>query len=143
MANFIVTIIELESTVELCKIHLLENHLFDPFVAFQYLDQFGQGYATKADILAFFDSYGVSISDQELDYLIYFKGRAAESKTHLTRTDCLFYDNFLKILTPATSNALSENLSAKRDRHAGRAHMLPSYVFNQFLALLDKEIQIF
>ena len=55
IAKFLRTVVELNKDLESTKINLVENHLFNPFVAYQYFDRFGQGYATKADIRAHFD----------------------------------------------------------------------------------------
>lgn len=143
VGKFIRTIIDLELNVEQAKIDLLENHLFNPYVAFKYFDRFNQGYATKQDVLAMFSKYSIDVTDQELDYLFYFKGKVGESVSVLTRPDVLFYENFLNILCPANSKALCANLSAQKDMHAGKAHNLPIYVFDQFADYLKKELKTF
>lgn len=143
VAKFLRTIIDLEIHVEQAKADLLENHLFNPYVAFQYFDRFNQGYATKADMRAMFQKYSITVSDQELDYLFYFKGKVGDSAGVLIRPDSLFYENFLNILTPAKGKLLASNLSAQKDMHAGRAHMLPSYVFDQFIEFLNKQLKTF
>ncbi len=141
VAKFLRTIIDLESIVEREKIALLENHLFNPFVAFQYFDRFGQGYATKADMRAMFAKYDVQVSEQDLDYLIYYKGGYGKFKPSLSRPDCFFYDNFLNLISPANSKKLADNLASRKDLHAGKAHLLPNYVFDQFLDYLRRELK--
>lgn len=143
VAKFIRTIVDLEQNVEQAKIDLLENHLFNPYVAFQYLDRFRQGYATKADIHAMFQKYSIDISDQEVDYLMYYKGKVGSSASSLSRPDAFFYENFLNLLAPSNSKSLASNLSAQKDIHAGKAQVLPSYVFDQFLDYLLKELKTF
>ena len=143
VAKFLRTIIDLELHVEHAKTDLLENHLFNPYVAFQYFDRFNQGYATKTDMHAMFKKYSIEVSDQELDYLFYFKGKVGESASVLLRPDALFYENFLNILTPANAKSLSSNLSAQKDMHAGKSHMLPTYVFDQFIDYVRKQLKSF
>ncbi len=104
VAKFLRTIVDLESVAERDKVDLLENHLFNPFVAYQYFDRFGQGYATKADIRAMLDKYSVVANEQDIDYLIYYKGGMGQFKASLSRPDCFFYDNFLNLIWTTDNN---------------------------------------
>ena len=143
IAQYLRTLIDCQKNVETLKVNLLENHLFNPYVAFQYFDRFGQGYATKADMKAFFVKNSVQVTDQDIDYLLFVRGRASDFNVALTRPDCLYYDNFLNILAPADSKKLADNLSSHRDYSAGKAQLLPNYVFSQFVDYLVQELKTF
>src|SRR3990167_526918 len=143
IAQYLRTLIDCQKNVETQKVNLLENHLFNPYVAYQYFDRFGQGYATRADMHAFFLKNSIQVSDQDIDFLLFMKGKASEFSLALTRPDCLYYDNFLNILTPADSKKLADNLSSHRDYTAGKAQLLPNYVFSQFLDYLVQELKTF
>jgi hypothetical protein len=143
IAQYLRTLIDCQKGLEAQKVGLLENHLFNPYVAFQYFDRFGQGYATKADIRSFFMKNSVNVTDQDIDYLLFMKGRASEFSVALTRPDCMYYDNFLNLLAPADSKKLSDNLSSHIDYTAGKAQLLPDYVFSQFIEYLVQELKTF
>lgn len=143
IAKFLRTVVELNKDLESTKINLVENHLFNPFVAYQYFDRFGQGYATKADIRAFFAKYSLPVSETQLDYLIYSEGRLREPSLVISRNDCMYYENFLNMLRPANARKLTDNLTAHQDFYAGKAHVLQSYVFEQFVDCIKKILKTY
>lgn len=147
-AKFIRTLLDFEVELEDKKVTLLENHLFNPFVAFQYFDRFGQGYATRADICHYFeknplDLEGPSLSQEDVDFTIYSKGKVNEYDSSLSRPDGFFYEHFLNLITPANAKKLVENISGPRDFYAGKAKQLTSYVFDMFQEFLKLQIRCF
>ena len=147
-AKFLRTLLDFEVELEDKKVALLENHLFSPFVAFQYFDRFGQGYATRADVHHFFESHpldleGSPLSAEDIDFAVYAQGRVHEGASSLSRPDGFFYEHFLNLLTPADGKKLTQNLAGPRDFHAGKAKQLSAYVFDMFLELLKLQVRCF
>jgi len=143
VAQFIRTVVELEFHVDEAKVSLLENHLFNPFVAFQYLDRFGQGYATRGDIRAFFKKYSIEIQEQELEYLLYQRGKIGTLDHLASRPDAFYYENFLNMIKPGDEQKLAKNLASRDGSHSGTALLLPAYVFNQFIEYFQRELKVF
>lgn len=143
VAKFLRVMIDIEAQNETKKIQLLENHLFNPYVAYQYFDVFGQGYCTRADMKRFFAKYSFDVTEAEIDYMMYRKGKISEYSVNLNRPDCFFYEHFLNMMTPANMKKLTDNLSSNKNQLAGKAQLLPSYVFDQFLDCLSTELKTF
>lgn len=147
-AKFLRTLLDFEVELEDKKVALLENHLFSPFVAFQYFDRFGQGYATRADICHFFETHpleleGAPLAAEDIDFAIYAKGRVHEAGPSRSRPDGFFYEHFLNLLAPADGKKLVQNLAGPRDLHAGKAKQLSAYVFDMLLELLKLQVRCF
>lgn len=146
LAQFLRMYIDFEQTIETAKISLLENHLFNPFVAYQYFDRYGQGYATRSDIYAFFKNNpieDIDITEEDMDYVIFHNGRVNEYQPSLSRPDGFFYEHFLNMITPANNKKLLENISDGKYVNAGKNRQLSVYVFDMFHDLLAKQIRCF
>lgn len=146
MAELIKRIVDLSTSLESEKIDLFQNHMFSPFVAFNYIDFYGQGYVTKTDFQKLLSKHGIKYSPSALTFLLFVKSQKHsfhESKTPSLRSDVLSYDEFLSIIRPRNSKIFLEKFSSLEGKYEGKERLLPKYVFQQLLEILRDEIQKF
>lgn len=145
LALLIKTLINLNKQLERHKKDLFQNHMFSPFVAFQYLDVFGQGYITKSDFFALLKKNDIEASGKEVQYLMFEKAKKNTFNVDfsLTRPDIIFYEDFLKIISPKDEDLLKNKFCDLAGKYEGKERLLPSYVYDHLMYVIKLEVEKF
>lgn len=75
VAELINRMVNTSTFLEGLKIDLFQNHMFSPYVAFNYVDFYGQGYITRADFATLISKNGIKCSENSIDFLLYVKSQ--------------------------------------------------------------------
>lgn len=146
VAELIKKLVDKTTHLEDEKIDLFQNHMFSPYVAFNYIDFYGQGYVTKKDFESLLSKNGITCSPNALTYLLFVKSQKAsfkESKTPSLRSDVLSYDEFLSIIRPKNSKVFLSKFNSLDGKYEGKERLLPKYVFNQLMGIIKDEVDKF
>ena len=144
LARFMRVVIETTIAIEEEKENLFENHMFSTYVAFEYLDKFGQGYLTANDLKEALNRQGIEATNEEVYYLMFFLGKKSQFKVDftLTRPDIMTYEEFLNMISPADDQIAAKKFSTVDGIFDGREKLLPKYVLEQLLNLIDNLLKV-
>lgn len=145
VAYLIRRLIDLNLELENHKRDLFQNHMFSPFVAFQYLDIYGQGYITQKDFESLMKKNNIDATSEEIQYLMFQKGKedSFDVDFTLTRPDTICYKSFLNIIAPKDISILKNKFCDLTGKYEGKERLLPAYVFKHLLHVLKLEIEKF
>lgn len=145
VAYLIRTLIDLNTELEEHKRDLFQNHMFSPFVAFQYIDRYNQGYITQNDFESLLTENKIQASKEEIQYLMYHKGKKEtfEVDFSLSRPDTICYKSFLNMIAPKDINLLKNKFCDLTGKYEGKERLLPNYVFKHLIHVIKLEIEKF
>ena len=106
VAKLITILLDKIISLENEKIDIFQNHMFSPYVAYNYIDFYGQGYITKLDFENLLKSNQIPYTPNALTYLLFVRSQKTsftQAKAPTSRTDVLGYDEFLNIIRPKNS----------------------------------------
>jgi len=90
-------IIEFEEKLDVMRMFLCSNELFDPYSAFCRIDRNQDGFVTPMELVSFFRDNGMmSVTEADCYYVLKFFDCDQDGKLH--------YTDFLQIMLPCTNN---------------------------------------
>lgn len=134
LTDFLVSFAHAELHLENFRKNLAENPDFEPYTAFQKLDQFSLGYLRISDFSTFLSKFGHSV--QEKDIEIFFRNYDFNNDMRMNYTD------FLEAVLPSTDEVLRQSAARRHTYHLNPTQ-LGGKAESQLAELLLEEVNVY